>query len=500
MDYHAFVSGRKTMLIAPAGYGKTHTIAECLKYTIGKQLILTHTHAGVASIKEKIKKSDIGQKKYSIETISSFAQKYSHAFCTGKNIPDQEAKEYHAFVVRKAMEILASPTVKRVLAASYAGLFVDEYQDCAKDQHAMISALSVVLPTHILGDPMQGIFDFNGDAVDFQTDLDEYIKFPELSIPHRWYRDENSKGLGDMLKVYRDLLKLRQPISLTSSPDNGLYVMSVNPGDLFNPESPYAKGLKKLIQNPDNQPEYESLLVIVPEYVEVKDNDVRVPKGDIKHRAQIRAQIDYSKSLRLLEAIDDGSFYAIAKKADGLIDGIGRARKKTIRIRKDACDAIFNKTDLDVWFNNTGLKNKRSESDKKRSVKMQIKIEAFINTPSANNLHDVILEAKNGLKLKYKRDEIVFSFLQSLKEAEQSSISVYEAMKKRRNTIRRSGRKIHGKCIGTTLLTKGLEFDTVAILDAHRFECPKHLYVALTRCCKKLIIFTEQTTLLEKGS
>ncbi len=225
MNYLAFVSGRKTMLIAPAGYGKTHAIAECLKYTNGKQLILTHTHAGVASIKDKIKKSDIEPTAYSIETISSFAQKYSHAFYTGEDMPDQEAKEYHAFVVKKAKEILISPTVKRVLAASYAGLFVDEYQDCTKDQHSMISALSVVLPTHILGDPMQGIFDFNGDAVDFETDLDEFNKFQELSIPHRWYREGNSSGLGDILKGYRELLKLRQPISLISSYENGLYVV-----------------------------------------------------------------------------------------------------------------------------------------------------------------------------------------------------------------------------------------------------------------------------------
>jgi hypothetical protein len=57
--YKDFVSSPKSLLIAPAGYGKTHTIAECLKYTVGHQLILTHTHAGVASIKEKVKKQTL---------------------------------------------------------------------------------------------------------------------------------------------------------------------------------------------------------------------------------------------------------------------------------------------------------------------------------------------------------------------------------------------------------------------------------------------------------
>ena len=55
MNTEDFISKDKSMLIAPAGYGKTHLITECLIHTTGKQLILTYTHAGVASINEKIK-------------------------------------------------------------------------------------------------------------------------------------------------------------------------------------------------------------------------------------------------------------------------------------------------------------------------------------------------------------------------------------------------------------------------------------------------------------
>jgi len=56
MDYAEFVSKPKSMIVAPAGYGKTYAIALCLSHTKGKQLILTHTNAGVASLKEKIMK------------------------------------------------------------------------------------------------------------------------------------------------------------------------------------------------------------------------------------------------------------------------------------------------------------------------------------------------------------------------------------------------------------------------------------------------------------
>ncbi len=67
MDYKAFISGNKTALISPAGYGKTHSIAECLYVADGKQLVLTHTHAGVSSLKEKIKSRGIESSKYALE-------------------------------------------------------------------------------------------------------------------------------------------------------------------------------------------------------------------------------------------------------------------------------------------------------------------------------------------------------------------------------------------------------------------------------------------------
>lgn len=64
-------------------------------------------------------------------------------------------------------------------------------------------------------------------------------------------------------------------------------------------------------------------------------------------------------------------------------------------------------------------------------------------------------------------------------------------MKKNRDVLRRVGRNIKGRCIGTTLLTKGLEFDVVIVLNAHLFTNPKHLYVALTRASKKLIVISQ---------
>jgi DNA helicase-2/ATP-dependent DNA helicase PcrA len=35
MNYAGFVSRPKSVVVAPAGYGKSHAIAECLKHTAG---------------------------------------------------------------------------------------------------------------------------------------------------------------------------------------------------------------------------------------------------------------------------------------------------------------------------------------------------------------------------------------------------------------------------------------------------------------------------------
>lgn len=96
-----------------------------------------------------------------------------------------------------------------------------------------------------------------------------------------------------------------------------------------------------------------------------------------------------------------------------------------------------------------------------------------------------------NIGLKTKRHELVRVILNATKGAVVEGETVFEIMKKNKNITRRVGRKVNGKCLGTTLLTKGLEFDTVVILDAHKFQCPKHFYVAITRACKRLIVFSK---------
>jgi DNA helicase-2/ATP-dependent DNA helicase PcrA len=76
-------------------------------------------------------------------------------------------------------------------------VLVDEYQDCTLEQHQLAVAIADVLPTVILGDPLQGIFRFAGPPVDWDDVRTRFDDLGELRIPHRW-RNSNPE-LGEWL-------------------------------------------------------------------------------------------------------------------------------------------------------------------------------------------------------------------------------------------------------------------------------------------------------------
>jgi DNA helicase-2/ATP-dependent DNA helicase PcrA len=401
-------------------------------------------------------------------------------------MPNQEEKEYFAFIVNMACELFCIDQVKKVIEVTYSGLFVDEYQDCSKKQHEMIMALANILPTHIVGDPMQGIFDFNGDIIDLDSDIKGFER-SQLETPHRWYINE-SNALGDALKSMRDLLEKEQIIDLNNySNVNGLHIMLIDQHgqkkkDITDVHSLYRRGIYKLLHNPDDNPDFTSLLLLVPNIHS---------KSNINARKQLRAQIDYTKSLTLIEAIDQEDLYKIATNIDEIIN----SPESYVQIKNGILSILFNLGNINNWFNDTGLKNKTNSDEKVVSEKLGEALDNFLANPSPFSMIILLNKLKNEFKFKYGREELWNGIIKALENASQEGITVYEGMKRHRNVVRRTGRKVTGKCLGTTLLTKGLEFDTVAILDAHEFDCRKHLYVALTRCCKNLIIFTKNVVL-----
>lgn len=326
-NYEEFVSNSHSLLIAPAGFGKTHTISECLKFTQGKQLILTHTHAGVASIKEKIRKAGIQSSSYNVETITSFAQRYVLSYYTKDDIPDQEnSKKYYPFIIEKATELFNRKLIKEVIQSTFSGLFVDEYQDCSLEQHQLILVLSGLFPTRILGDYLQGIFGFNSEAlVDLKSSEDmghfwsnRYV----LETPWRWVIGGN-KVLGQDLKIIRNLLENNKPINLN---DFSSFEVNIS-SDIY--KNDYSKVFKVLNEE-------DSLLILTSVSSHIS------PRIDFVQR--------FKNLCFLMESIDEKDFYNLSKKFDGMNTG------NVFSVIREVSLKLFNKTAIDDWFAVSGVK------------------------------------------------------------------------------------------------------------------------------------------------
>lgn len=470
LNYEKFIAEPKSLLIAPAGYGKTHAIAEGVKHASGKQLVLTHTNAGVASIKEKVRRAGLKGNDCHVETITSYAQKYVHAFYHGVDMPEQEnSREYYPFIIRKATELVQLRPIIDVIEATYTGLFVDEYQDCTLTQHRFICALASILPTRILGDHLQGIFNFNGEQlVDLRsvTDMGDFLKAQHvLETPWRW--QSTNQQLGGSLKRIRADLEQSLPVDLNNH-RHAIEVVIVNEKELYIPGKSYYQQINSLLSE-------KSLLIIHPNTTSVEP--------------RLKLVKLFGNRLTMLESIDDKDFYRLARIADN-------ANAMTAEmIVKDLATGVFSASTVDAWFNDKGLKRKQKTKDIQVSASFVETIQQLKSTFTLIGLAKSLRQISQLPESKCFRLELFDSLCKAIEDASVKGTTVYQAMAARRNGVRRVGRKIYGRCIGTTLLTKGLEFDTVAIINAHQFDCPKHLYVALSRACKRLLIFTGTTIL-----
>lgn len=474
MEIKKFLEKSKSMLIAPAGYGKTHTIALCIEQLEGKDkkcLILTHTHAGVASLKTKIENMNISKEKYSIETISSFSQKYVNAFYHGNFIPEQESQEYFTFIIEEASKLFILNPIKIILKNSYSHLIVDEYQDCTILHHSLILSLASVLPTHILGDPLQGIFNIKKQVlVDMENkkQMGNFISTENtffLDQPYRWIKG-NAINLGFSLQQIRQKLESHQMIDLSLYPSIDQRI--INETDLWRPKSEYSSQIRILCNS-----KTDNILFIYPDSTSenIRERLVKL----------------YGGKMCLLEAIDSKIYYKSAKAYDIM------NKDNFYDILINEFKQYFSQIVINNWFNNKGVKKKLREEDKIYTEPIQRNLERLKNNISYDLLAETIILVSKLPKNKTFRSELTREICKSLRKAHIENISVYEAMKRNRNICRRLGRNIHGKCLGTTLLTKGLEFHTVVILNAHKFKDPKNFYVAITRASKHLIVFTNSS-------
>lgn len=205
------LGARRGYVIAPAGCGKTELIADSVAASDRRNLVLTHTHAGVGALRARLRAKGVPPRRFSVETITGFCLRFAASYPTSSGwSQDKPTGKQWDDVQLAATRLFSTGNIGRVLRASFERVLVDEYQDCTAVQHELTMTLASELPTVVLGDPLQGIFRFAGPPVDWD-DLDKrFEKLGELETPHRW-RSTNPE-LGEwLLDARRRLLSNSEP-------------------------------------------------------------------------------------------------------------------------------------------------------------------------------------------------------------------------------------------------------------------------------------------------
>ena len=175
------------LVVAPAGCGKTQLITNAIARHDGSKpiLVLTHTNAGVAALRGRLQRVGVKPSAYRATTLDGFAIRLISTFPQRAGHDPRivnGARPNYVAIRDTAARLVAAGHLNDVLAASFAHLFVDEYQDCSIRQHSLVTWLAQSLPTAIVGDPFQSIFGFGGDPLaDWQAESSRFFRLRESS-------------------------------------------------------------------------------------------------------------------------------------------------------------------------------------------------------------------------------------------------------------------------------------------------------------------------------
>lgn len=88
----AFVSASGS-IVAAAGCGKTETIARAVKASPGRQLVLTHTNAGVEALRRRMRRHGVAESSVVIDTVAGWCLKFVTAYPNSSGWAGQDSSE-----------------------------------------------------------------------------------------------------------------------------------------------------------------------------------------------------------------------------------------------------------------------------------------------------------------------------------------------------------------------------------------------------------------------
>lgn len=454
---------------APAGCGKTQLVADTLKrHAEGKPtLVLTHTNAGKAALEARLSRGGVPKTAYRVSTIDSWAIRMISRFPTRSGHDpsilrlERSTVDYSA-VRDAAWRLLSQGDVSDPLRATYGRLVIDEYQDCTISQHNMIGWAAQVLPTYALGDPLQAIFGFREPTVSWEHDVQKlFPHLGNLETPWRW-RNGGAERLGRWLLEARSSLLQGGSIDLRDAPGEVTWIqLASNPSaahqqrmNAARTKPPTREGTVLVIGdsiNPRGQQEVASKTpgATTVETVELRDLVSFGRSFDPSKAEALRKLVDFSASMMVNLGASE-----LLRRAESL--SRGTARKSATSAESAAC--------------------------------------AFLAAPSLGAAVAALEAFEDAPNVRVYRPEVLHVCKAAMRLAARGQCALYEAVVHARERHRHLGRAPTRRAVGSTLLLKGLEADVAVVLNPSAMNA-QHLYVALTRGAKRLVVCSERPVL-----
>lgn len=451
----ALVDARRGYVIAPAGYGKTEAIAAAVKADPdGRHLILTHTHAGVDALKDRLRQHGVSSRSAAVHTLAGFALRFAASYPGTSAVETVEPRttDHWRDVYAAAQRLLGRNALRRVARASYSSVYVDEYQDCNTSHHALVLALAELLPVRLLGDPLQGVLHFverqGEQLIAWDADIRPFFdQLPSLDTPHRWA--QHHPALGEWLVDARARLIAGRQLELTGAPVN-----------VF-----------------DDSPEGQ----LAACFRARRDGATVAAITDHRNRAHAAAR--RMPGFTCMEPMDSRELAAAARDLDGS-EGADRA----------AVLIDFSKRCM------TGLGTRlRAASDRYAAGELARAVTGSANRDAITALNLVVTEAGPGPLLtaldavvalpdvRVYRWELLNELRRAIKQLQREpSRTLAECAWEVRERTRQRGRRAPRLSVTRPPLVKGLQFDHALLLNPADFTDARDLYVSLTRGSRAL--------------
>ena len=465
-----FSSIRRGSVTAPAGCGKTQLIAETLKLHVSDKpaLVLTHTNAGKGALEARLTKATVPKRAYRVSTIDSWAIRLISKFPTrsghNSNILKLENPGSDYPAIRNATwQLLSQGDITDALRATYSCLIVDEYQDCTLPQHNIIGWAANAIPTCVLGDPLQAIFGFREPTVDWQKDVRNlFPALGELQTPWRW-RNAGTEELGQWLLDARQNLLCGRPLDLDKAPPVVTWIpLDADPRTAHN---------QRMVAARTKAPTADGTVLVI--------GDSTSPQGQ-------RQIASHTPGATTVEAVDLRDLTSFGRTFDPCTtDALNILLKFSSEMM----------TNLGLAELQRRLETLIKGTARKAATEVEAAALGFLAAPSFSSALELMRTLRDKPDVRVYRPELLHVCLSAMQIAINSECTFYEAVIQAREKNRHLGRPVARRAVGSTLLLKGLEADVVVVLNPEKMNA-KHLYVALTRGDKRIVICSPTPNLM----